>query len=151
MAISEQQLQSDLLSAGMIRAVGLISLIALVAVCHLYADTLQIGMDEQQRIVIRTVFYVLAIITFLVLKFVRHVMLRWQRDKKTAKSRYILAISVTMIISESIGIYGFIMFILGDSYNSLYIFIMLSALAMFLHKPDPQEYKALIESQEAEA
>jgi len=149
-AMTEQQLQSDLLSAGIIRAFSLILLVILVAVCHIYVDEIQIGMDEQQRIVIRTVLYVVAILTFLVLKFIRHVMLRLGRDIKPAKSRYRLAIIVTMTISESIGIYGFIMYVLGDSYNTLYIFTMLSALAMFLHKPNLQEYKALVESQESE-
>ena len=145
MAISEQQLQSDLVTAGIIRAASLMSLMALLVICHIYTDKIQIGLDEQQRIILRTVFYVVALLTFPVLKFVRHVMLRLQRNKKSPKSRYLLAITVTMIISESIGIYGFIMYVLGDSYNTLYIFIMLSALAMFLHKPDKEEYKALFE------
>lgn len=145
MAISEQQLQSDLVTAGIIRAVSLMSLMALLVICHIYADTIQIGLDEQQRIIIRTVLYVVAILTFPVLKFTRHVMLRLQRNKKSPKSRYLLAITVTMVISESIGIYGFVMYVLGDSYNTLYILTMLSALAMFLHKPDKEEYKALFE------
>ena len=152
MAISEQQLQSDLLSAGIIRAVSLMSLIALVAICHIYADKIQIGLDEQQRIVIRTVLYIVAIMTFPLMKFIRHVLLRLNHtmsSDKSPKSRYMLTIVVSMLVAESIGIYGFVMYILGDSYNTLYIFIMLSALAMFLYKPDQQEYKALVESLEA--
>ena len=154
MAISEQQLQSDLLSAGVIRAVGLMSLIALVAVCHIYADKIQIGLDEQQRIVIRTILYIVAITTFPVMKFVRHVLLRLNQTmsgNKSPKSRYMLTIIISMLVAESIGIYGFVMYILGDSYNTLYIFIMLSALAMFLYKPDQQEYKMLVESLEAKS
>ncbi|NOR79961.1 MAG: hypothetical protein GQ529_03885, partial [Methyloprofundus sp.] len=147
MAISEQQLQSDLLSAGVIRAVGLMSLIALVAVCHIYADKIQIALDEQQRVVIRTILYIVAITTFPVMKFVRHVLLRLNQTmsgNKSPKSRYMLTIIISMLVAESIGIYGFVMYILGDSYNTLYIFIMLSALAMFLYKPDQQEYKTLV-------
>jgi len=154
MAISEQQLQSDLLSAGVIRAVGLMSLIALVAVCHIYADKIQIGLDEQQRIVIRTILYIVAITTFPVMKFVRHVLLRLNQTmsgNKSPKSRYMLTIIISMLVAESIGIYGFVMYILGDSYNTLYIFIMLSALAMFLYKPNQQEYKTLVESLEAKS
>jgi len=146
MAISEQQLQTDLVTAGMIRAASLMSLMALLLICHIYADKIQIGMDEQQRIFIRTVLYVVVLLTFPTMKFIRHVMLRLQKNEKPPKSRYLLAITISMAISESIGIYGFIMYILGDSYNTLYIFIMLSALAMFLHRPDKQEYKALFES-----
>jgi len=152
MAISEQQLQSDLVTAGIIRAVSLMSLMALLVICHIYADRIQIGLDEQQRIIIRTVLYVVAILTFPVMKFVRHVLLRLNQTKisnKSPKSRYMLTIIVSMVVAESIGIYGFVMYILGDSYNTLYIFIMLSALAMFLYKPNLQEYKALVESLES--
>lgn len=151
MTTSEQQLQSDLLSSGIVRAVGLMSLIALVAISHLYADKIQIGVDEQQRVVIRTLLYVVAILTFPVMKFIRHVMLRLNLTMSSDKSprfRYMLTIIVSMLVSGSIGVYGFVMFILGDGYNTLYIFVMLSALAMFIYKPDPQEYKALVESLE---
>lgn len=151
MAISEQQLQSDLLSSGIVRAVGLMSLIALIAVCHIYADKIQIGVEEQQRVVIRTVLYIVAILTFPVMTFIRHVMLRLNltmSSDKLPKFRYMLTIIVSMLVSGSIGVYGFGMFILGDGYNTLYIFVMLSALAMFIYKPDPQEYKALVESLE---
>lgn len=153
MAISEQQLQADLLSSGFVRAMGLMSLMALVAVCHVYADKIQIGLDEQQRIGIRSILYGVAILTFPVMKFVRHVMLRLNRRmrrEKTPKFRYMLTIIVSMLVAESIGIYGFAMYVLGDGYNTLYIFVMLSALAMFLYKPNLQEYKMLVESLEEE-
>ncbi len=149
MAISEQQLQSDLLSSGIVRGVGLLSLMAIIVVCHFYANKIQLGFEEQQRIFIRTILYVVAILTFPVMKFVRHVMLRLNqtsKSKNSPKSRYRFTIIISMLVAESIGLYGLIMFILGDSYNTLYIFIMLSALAMFLYKPDQQEYRGLIES-----
>lgn len=146
MVISEQQLQTDLVTAGIIRVASLMSLMALLVICHIYAEQIQIGLGEQQRVVIRTILYVVAILTFPMMKFVRHVTLRLQKNNKPPKSRYLLAITVSMLISESIGIYGFIMYVLGDSYNTLYIFTMLSALAMFLYRPDKEEYKALFES-----
>ncbi len=148
MAISEQQLQADLLSVGVIRAVSLMSLMTMIAVCHIFSDTIQLGFDEQQRIIIRSVLYVVAIMTFPVMKFVRHVILRLNlkaENNKTAKSRYMQIIIVSMLVAESIGGYGLLMYILGDSYNTLYIFSMLSALAMFIYKPDLQEYKMLVE------
>lgn len=149
MAISEQQLQADLLIAGVIRAVALMSLIALVAICHIYGDKIQIGMDEQPRIYIRTVLYVVAITTFPVMKFIRHVLVRLNQTAKgnsTPKSRYAVTIIISMAIAESIGIYGFAMYVLGDGYNTLYIFTILSALAMYLYRPKVEEYQAVVES-----
>ena len=151
MAISEQQLQSDLLLAGVIRAVAVLSLIAFVVICNVYSDKIQIAMEEQQRIFIRTVLYVVAIMTFPIMKFLRHVLLRLNqatKGKSTPRSRYLLTIIISMAVAESIGIYGFVMYILGDSFNTLYIFTGLSALAMYLYKPKVEEYRAIIESME---
>ncbi|TXK96199.1 hypothetical protein BMR02_11800 [Methylococcaceae bacterium HT1] len=151
MAISEQQLQSDLLLAGACRAVALVSLIVLVVICHIYSDKIQIGMEEQQRVLIRTVLYVVAITTFPLMKFMRHVLLRLNQTTKsssTSKSRYMLTIAISMLVAESIGIYGFVMYLLGDSFNTLYIFTGLSALAMYLYKPKIEEYRTIIESAE---
>ena len=106
-------------------------------------------MDEQQRILIRTLLYIVAITTFPVMKFMRHVLLRLNqtaKGNKTAKSRYFRTIFVSMTVAVSIGLYGFAMFVLGDSFNTLYIFIMLSALAMYLYRPKIEEYQAIIES-----
>ncbi len=151
MAISEQQLQPDLLLAGACRAVALVSLIVLVVICHIYSDKIQIGMEEQQRVLIRTVLYVVAITTFPLMKFMRHVLLRLNQTTKsssTSKSRYMLTIAISMLVAESIGIYGFVMYLLGDSFNTLYIFTGLSALAMYLYKPKIEEYRTIIESAE---
>ncbi len=146
---TEQALQADLLLAGISRAMSLISLIILVAVCHFYTDSIQIRIEEDDRIVLRTIFYVLAILTFPIMKFIRHVLLRLNQistSESSAKSRYLTTIIISMVISESMGIYGFIMYILGDSFNTLYIFVGLSAFAMFLYKPDINEYRQLVES-----
>ncbi len=150
MVTPEQQLQADLLLAGIIRAIGLMSLLAMVAVCHIYAQQIQLGFDEQDRVWIRSVLYVVAITTFPIMKFVRHVLLRLNRTMSgdmSAKFRYLITIVVSMLVAESIGLYGFIMYILGDSFNTLYIFIVLSALAMFLYRPQIDEYRLVVESQ----
>jgi len=47
---------------------------------------------------------------------------------------------------ESVGIFGFVMFILGDNFNTLYIFSGLSALGMFLYRPQMDEYARIIEA-----
>jgi hypothetical protein len=150
MIISKQQLQTDLLLAGIIRAMGLISLLAMVAVCHIYGQQIQLGFDEQDRVWIRSILYVVAIITFPVMKFVRHVLLRLNQTMPgdlAPKFRYLITIIVSMLVAESVGLYGLIMYILGDSFNTLYIFIALSALVMFLYRPQIDEYRLVVESQ----
>ncbi len=50
---------------------------------------------------------------------------------------------VSLALSESIGIYGFVLFLLGDGFRTLYIFIGISALAMFFYRPKREELEAL--------
>jgi hypothetical protein len=40
------------------------------------------------------------------------------------------------------------MFILGDSFNTLYIFSGLAFLGFFLQRPKPEEYQSIVEALE---
>ncbi len=148
MELSEQQEQADLLLAGVVRGFSLLVLGILISLCHVYADVIQLNWAEQDRVWIRTVFYIVAMLTFLVMKFVRHVSLQLnlKPSEKSAKSRYLKTVIVSMLIAESIGLYGFIMFRLGDGLNTVYIFSILAALAMFLHRPKVEEYRMILQS-----
>jgi len=153
MTISEQEIQADLLGAGIIRAVALMSLVAMVAICHIYAEQIQLGFELQERVVLRTVLYVVAILSFPVMKFIRHVLVRLNQSgdgDKSAKRRYLSTIIVSMMMAESIGFYGVLMYVLGDSFNTLYIFVGLSALAMFLYQPKKEEYISIMQALDAD-
>lgn len=50
---------------------------------------------------------------------------------------------VSLALSESIGIYGFVLFLLGDSFGTLHIFVGISALAMFFYRPKREELETL--------
>ncbi len=120
-------------------------------ICHFLADDIQLHLPEQQRSIIRTVLYILAIIGFPMTNLIRHIQLRLNQTMPgdtPAKNRYLVTIIVSMALSESSGIFGFIMFILGDDFNTLYIFTGMSALAMFLYRPKIEEYTSVIEGME---
>jgi hypothetical protein len=42
-----------------------------------------------------------------------------------------------------VAVFGFVMFILGDDFNTLYIFSVLGALGLFLHRPKIEELAAI--------
>ena len=63
-----------------------------------------------------------------------------------AKNRYLVTVIVSMSLIESVGIFGFVMFILGDNFNTLYIFSGLSALGLFLYRPKVNEYANIVEA-----
>ncbi len=117
--------------------------------CHFWAEPYRLNVDESQRVVIRTVFYVLAIIVFPLTNLMRHILLRLNQTmpgEKSAADRYLLTIVVTQSMIEVVALFGPIMFVLGDDFNTLYIFSVLGALGAVLHRPKADEYLSIVES-----
>jgi len=50
-----------------------------------------------------------------------------------------------MALVESIGVFGFMLFMFGDGNNNLFILTGLSALGMFLYRPKVEEYNEIVE------
>ena len=46
---------------------------------------------------------------------------------------------LSLAISESIGVHGFVLFLLGGDFKTLYIFIFISAIAMLVYRPKVEE------------
>jgi hypothetical protein len=105
---------------------------------------------------LRTIFYVITILTFPLTNLIRHIQLRLnqtmpisysrQEAASVAKIRYLVTIIVSMSLIEVIGTFGLIMFVLGDGFNNLYIFTGLSALGLFLYRPKTDEYSEIIDA-----
>jgi len=123
-------------------------LLGYIAFCHTpQSAALQQPLPEHQRILLRTILYIAAIVTMPVTNLIRHIQLRLNQTMpgdKSAKSRYLLTVIVSMTLIESIGAYGLIMYLLGDGYNTLYIFTIVSALGMFLYRPKVDEYERIV-------
>ncbi len=127
------------------------SLMMYLSLAHLAGAELQgtISLMEEQRILIRTVLYIVAIITLPMTNLLRHVMLRLNQTMPgpySAARRYLVTVVVSMAMVETIGLYGLIMFVLGDDFNNLYIFTGMSALGMYLYRPKASEYRSIVEA-----
>ena len=68
-------------------------------------------------------------------------MVKWDAPPYIAK--YATAVIVSLALSESIGIYGFVLFLLGGGFKTLYTFIGISALAMVFYRPKREEMEKL--------
>jgi hypothetical protein len=144
-----QSLKSDLILPWVVTAMMLFMLLTYIVVCHLMSGQLQQHWLEDQRVLIRTVFYVIAIVTFPVTNLIRHIQLRLNETMpgdKSAQQRYLFTVIVSMMLIESVGVLGFVMFLLGDDYNTLYIFNGLSMLGLFLYRPKTEEYVRIIKA-----
>jgi hypothetical protein len=154
--LNREQLKSDLILPWVIVGMMLTMLAAYVIVCHTLGEQLRQPLPEAQRVLIRTVFYVIAIATFPLTNLIRHIQLRlnqtmphayaMQGAVALAKNRYLVTVIVSMSLIEVVGIFGLVMFVLGDGFNTLYIFTGLSALGLFLYRPKTDEYSAIIKA-----
>ncbi|WP_333873134.1 hypothetical protein [Methylobacter sp.] len=186
--VEREQLQSDLILPWVIVGMMLVMLTAYIIICQVMGEQLQQPLQEDRRVMIRSIFYVIAIVTFPLTNLIRHIQLRLnqtmpsshatqgavaddcmdaggttprtgevelrleQQSRATqgavaeAKSRYLVTIIVSMSLVEVVGIFGLLMFVFGDGFNTLYIFTGLSALGLFLYRPKIDEYSEIIDA-----
>lgn len=126
-----------------------LTVVAYIFICHYFGSDIQIGLEESQRVLIRTVLYVLAIVTLPLTSLLRHILLRLNQTMpgdNPAKNRYLVTIVMTQVMVEAVAIFGLVMFVLGDEYNTLYIFSVMAGLGIFLHRPKMGEYLRIIEA-----
>lgn len=71
-------------------------------------------------------------------------------NQPQALGKYTAAVIVSLALSESIGIYGLVLFFLGDSLQTLYTFIAVSAFAMLYYRPKQEELAMLAISMKAD-
>ncbi|MGR9116529.1 MAG: hypothetical protein ACU85E_12245 [Gammaproteobacteria bacterium] len=144
-----QHAKSDLRPHWIVVVAAATTLAVYLFLCHYTGTQWQLSLPEEQRVIIRTVFYVLAIIGFPMTNLIRHIQLRLNQTMpgdKPAKNRYLLTLIVSMTLAESIGVMGLVMYLLGDDFNTLYIFTLLSGLAIYLYRPKMQEYLSILEA-----
>ncbi len=148
---NRQRLQADLLLPWLILAAMVLMLAGMVTACLYAADQIRLVVAAEPPVLVRTILYGVAIVTFPITNLLRHIMVRLNQTMPgdaPAKSRYLMTVLVSLSLAESPGIYGLVLFILGDDYNTLYIFSLLSLLAMFLYRPKLDEYHAIVETLE---
>jgi F0F1-type ATP synthase membrane subunit c/vacuolar-type H+-ATPase subunit K len=131
----------------------LLSLLVYLVVGLAVADEIDISIEESVFQTIRSVLYVVSFVTLIATKFIRKIVLSGkgqgnitgayqQSDQKTASpllAKYTTAMIIALAMSESIGVYGLVLFFLGKNQFDLYLLIMVSAGAMLYYRPKKEE------------
>lgn len=125
-----------LISLGFYLVVGLYS-----------SNTIQTSMDEKAIQVLRNTLYAISAITLVATKYISNYILlpkssgqpQETKNQNPAIGRYLIAMIVSLFLSESIGIYGLILFFLGKRTSDLYILILIAAVAMIYYRPKRDE------------
>jgi F0F1-type ATP synthase membrane subunit c/vacuolar-type H+-ATPase subunit K len=150
--------EKRLLTLWIIWAGIFVSLFVYALICHLWGDGIRgNAMPNFPLDLMRNVLYGVAIFTLILTHFLRKFMLtirsggsvptslRPQSDltQSSLISRYATSMIISLALSESIGLYGFVLFLLGDNFRTLYIFVGISAIALFFYRPKREEIETL--------
>jgi hypothetical protein len=100
---------------------------------------------------LRTALYALGFATLIASRFVKRVILagkghaigQTQTRPPSVLQRYNSAVIAPLAMSESVGIYGLVLFLLGKDESDLYLLLGISALAMVYHRPKREELASL--------
>jgi FtsH-binding integral membrane protein len=150
--ITGQELEKGMSMLKMIWGALMMSLLVYITVAPLILGTSEIVLTAEAYSTLRMTFYGLAFLTLAVAWFVRKTILAAQKAPRPTKSRqhpalqrYTTAMIVALALSEAIGVYGLILFILGKNQFDLFLLTALSAAAMTLYYPKKEEVISLAE------
>lgn len=148
--IAEQELEKGISILKVIWSALAVSLLMYVIVIPLFLRDSTIDFPREAYPDLRMFMYGLAFATVVCSWFVRRLLLAAKLPAKPTQSRqhpalqrYTTAMIVALAMSEAIGIYGLILYLLGKNQTDLYLLTALSAAAMTLYFPRKEEVSSL--------
>ncbi len=129
------------------------TLVVYLVVCKLVEDQLKPMSTGLPLETMTIALFGVSIVMFIITHYVRKAMMKVSgrgsapkvvlnpsvQIQSPAAGKYLTAIIVAMALSESIGIYGLALFFLSKDSMTLYLFISMSAIAMFYYRPRKEE------------
>ncbi len=137
-------------------------LIIYVAISHSYGGLLKDSIDADLLKKLKLLFPGLAGIGVFLSIFLRKSVLSEKKLMKITEpkegrnvvhlpsliNKYTVIVIIASAISESVGIFGMVLYLLGDTLRTLYSYIALSGIALFYHKPRIEDLEQIITSLE---
>jgi hypothetical protein len=149
--LTGQELEKGVSMLKMIWGALAASLLAYIFLAPMMLETSQVNFPPEAYDTLRKALYSIAFVTLALSWFVRRMVLAASAPKKTksrqhpAIQRYTTAMIIALAMSEAIGIYGLILFLLGKNQVDLYLLTALSAATMTLYFPRREEVVSLVE------
>ena len=154
----KEALDKEFRSLWIIWAGMLGSLLLYVFICHQFGEEIRRTASYDIPVgTVKNIIYVLVLVTLFLAHFLRRLILAgWFSASKATISkprsamkqspfliRYVTAVIISVTLCEGIGIYGLLLFFLGHDFHIFYIFIAISAAAMFFYRPKREELESL--------
>lgn len=134
------------------------SLVIYIIICNLVGDQIRrpMGPDFPLKL-LRNILFGVGIAALIATHFIRKFILKRPsgspgaappappspQDIEAICAKYTTAMIISLALCESVGIYGLVLFFLGDSFQTLYTFMVISAAGMFYYRPKREEIDAL--------
>ena len=134
------------------------SLLVYVFLCHQFGEGIRRTESHDLPLgLIRNILSVVALVTLFLTHFIRKRMLAGRfgssgaglfkpgavSNQPSLLVHYTTAVIVSLALCDSVGLFGLVLFMLGDSFRTLHIFIGISALAMYFYRPKREELETL--------
>ncbi len=111
------------------------------------------SMSQETQDLFRPVLYGFAFITVILSRYIRKLIMSGkgrreppgQVSRQSVFQRYSAATIVAFAMSESIGIYGLVLFFLGKNQTDLYLLLLISAAALWMYRPKRDEVMNLLQ------
>jgi F0F1-type ATP synthase membrane subunit c/vacuolar-type H+-ATPase subunit K len=115
---------------------------------------MQVSLSQDTLDMLRKIFYALAGITLIITRYIKRFVLSaggrggsaMQSSESPVLQKYATAMIIAWALSESIGLYGLVLFLLGRNTTDLYLLILIAAAALLLYRPGRDEIMSLPES-----
>jgi hypothetical protein len=145
--ISEQDMERMLAVLKIIWLALLGSLALYLVVGLMIAPDFASPLSGETFAIIRAALLMLGFVTLIAAKYVRRLILGAggrgagpdQDRQASLPQRYASAVTASLAMSESLGIYGLLLFLLGKNKMDLYLLVGISAAAMYYFRPRKEE------------
>jgi len=149
--MTDEELSKAMLNLRIIWFAMLAALAIYLLVAHQVENMAQVPMDKETFAIIKALLYGVAFITLIATRYMRKLLLsgkiqhrpQTQTSRHPAVQKYAVATIRALAMSESIGIYGVILFLIGKNAMDLYLLILISAAAIFIYRPRKEEVTRL--------
>lgn len=150
--ITEQELNKAIRVLNVIFYAILLSLFAYLFVCLGVIKNQKTSINADTLTTFRTALYGISCVVLLITKPLKKFILKKDVKKSTRQTgplqypevlRYMTAMINACALTESIGIYGVVLFLLGKNPVDLYVLIAISAVAMLQYRPNKEELLSL--------
>ncbi len=153
--ISDEEVKKGLMTLNIIWSAMLFSLAIYLFVGLQVGDNIRTSLGAATLAALRSVLYIVAFVILIATRYVRKFLLSAKGSNKQAApsksnpiqhpalGRYTAAMIIALAMSESIGIFGLVLFFLGKNVMDLYLLIFVSAVSMCFYRPKKEEIISL--------